>query len=349
MTRSIAVALTVLALAVPARAADHAIRVERLTAPEKALRFSVIVPATVDDVWTAMTTSEGLKTWIWSDARVDLRPGGDWLVLLPGGNTAGGTVVGFDVGRRLTLDAMAPEQFPTVRRERTRAVFDFAPATSGGTTVTLTQTGWKAGAEWDAAYEYLAVGNAQLLAQLRRRFESGPIDWATAPATPAPVRLTSYVAADGSRVLRHEIDVNAAPAEVWRAFTTNEGLRAFVAPVVAIDLRLGGMWESSYDPNAHLGDPGNILNEVISFLPERMLSIRVARTPPDFQHADVAKQVWTVIEIVDLGQHRSRVATSMCGWKSGPDWDAVYSFFERGNTIVAEHLRDYLNGPGPAR
>ena len=73
-----------------------------------------------------------------------------------------------------------------------------------------------------------------------------------------------------------------------------------------------------------------------------MLSIRVARTPPGFAHGDVAKAVWTVIEIADLGQGRSRVSTSMCGWKTGADWDAVYAFFEQGNTIVRA-LRDYLN------
>jgi len=37
--------------------------------------------------------------------------------------------------------------------------------------VTLTQTGWKQGKEWDDAYQYLSSGNAQLLAQLHRRFE----------------------------------------------------------------------------------------------------------------------------------------------------------------------------------
>jgi hypothetical protein len=41
----------------------------------------------------------------------------------------------------------------------------------------LTQTGWQEGDEWNKAYEYLAVGNAQLLAMLHHRFISGPTDW----------------------------------------------------------------------------------------------------------------------------------------------------------------------------
>ncbi|HKW01045.1 MAG TPA: SRPBCC domain-containing protein [Vicinamibacterales bacterium] len=344
MTRQVACALLVLTVAAPAAAQNHAVRVEKIAAPEKMLRFEVTVPATVDEVWKAFTTREGVKTWLWPDARIDVKPGGDWYVLAPDGATAGGgAIVSVDPPRRIVISALAPEKFPTVRSERTRATFEFAPASPGGTIVTLVQTGWKTGPEWDAAYEYLAVGNAQLLAQLRWRFESGPIDWTRPAAMPAPVRLTSYASASGDRVLRHEVEVNAPPSAVWKAFTTSEGLHGFVAPIAAIDFKLGGIWEASYDPKGHLGDPGNILNEIISYVPERMLSIRVARTPPGFAHSDVAKAVWTVIEITDLGQGRSRVSTSMCGWKTGPDWDAVYAFFEQGNTIVSEHLRDYLN------
>jgi hypothetical protein len=43
--------------------------------------------------------------------------------------------------------------------------------------VTLPPTGWKDGDEWTKAYEYLAVGNAQLLASLHHRFVYGPTDW----------------------------------------------------------------------------------------------------------------------------------------------------------------------------
>lgn len=344
MTRWIACLLLGLALAAPAAAQNHAVRVEKLATPEKMLRFQITVPATVDDVWNAFTTREGVTTWLWSDARIDMKPGGDWLVLYPGGATGGGTVESVEPKRQIVITALAPERFATVRKEGTHATFEFAPATPSGTVVTLVQTGWKTGAEWDAAYDYLAIGNAQLFDQLRRRFESGPIDWSTLASMPSPVRLTSYVSATGDRVLRHEVEVNAPPAAVWRAFTTSDGLRGFVAPVASIDLKLGGIWEASYDPKSHLGDPGNIRNEVISYVPDRMLSIRVAQTPPGFAHADVARAVWTVIEITDLGQNRSRVSTSMCGWKSGADWDALYTFFERDNTIVAERMRDYLNG-----
>jgi hypothetical protein len=72
---------------------------------------------------------------------------------------------------------MAPEQFPEVREQRTTVVFEYEAVTPTTTKVTLVQTGWKQGREWDEAYEYLAGGNATLLRQLHQRFLSGPLNW----------------------------------------------------------------------------------------------------------------------------------------------------------------------------
>ena len=36
-----------------------------------------------------------METWLWKDTRVDLRPGGDWLVLYTPTATGGGTIVSF--------------------------------------------------------------------------------------------------------------------------------------------------------------------------------------------------------------------------------------------------------------
>jgi uncharacterized protein YndB with AHSA1/START domain len=162
-------------------AATVPVSVMRIAGPPKELRFEVTVPASLDDVWAAFTTEKGLATWLWSDVKIDLRDGGDWLVLYPGGATGGGTIVSFVPKRSLTLAAMAPEQFPTVRRERTTAVFEFEPLAAASTRVSLVQFGWRDGREWDEAYEYLAGGNATLLKQLYGRFVSGPIDWTKRP------------------------------------------------------------------------------------------------------------------------------------------------------------------------
>ena len=152
------------------------VKVTRLASPEKALRFEVTVPAKLADVWDAFTTTDGLNTWLWRDCTVDLRPGGGWIARFPGGSTGGGTIESFQTGCQLVIHAMAPEQFPEVRRLGTTATFDLRPE-GPRTRITLTQTGWRQGKEWDDAYEYLARGNAQLLGQLYLRFARGPLKW----------------------------------------------------------------------------------------------------------------------------------------------------------------------------
>lgn len=141
----------------------------------KLLRIELSIPAPLHDVWEAFTTNQGLSSWLAPNVSVDLKPGGNWLVKFPD-STGGGTIVSFKPEKEIVISALAPDRFPQVRAERTRAAFTFV-ADGNTTSVSLTQTGWRSGAEWDAAYEYLAAGNAQLLAMLHHRFVAGPTDW----------------------------------------------------------------------------------------------------------------------------------------------------------------------------
>jgi uncharacterized protein YndB with AHSA1/START domain len=143
---------------------------------EKALVIELAIPAPRAAVWQAFTTSEGLSTWLTPGAVVDLRQGGEWTAHFPGGSTGGGTILSFVPQEEVVISALAPDKFPSVRATRTRARFQFEDH-GDFTVIRLTQTGWKSGDEWDRAYEYLAAGNAQLLATLHRRFVSGPLDW----------------------------------------------------------------------------------------------------------------------------------------------------------------------------
>ena len=171
----LSILVAVLALAFAGFAVAQNTLVDGVHKPQK-LVIEVEVPATVSEVWRAFSTSEGLSTWLTPNAVVDLRPGGEWTAHFPGGSTGGGTIVSFVPEKEIVLAALAPDKFPHVRAERTRASFAFE-SRGTSTVVRLTQTGWKAGPEWTQAYEYLVAGNAQLMATLHHRFVSGPIDW----------------------------------------------------------------------------------------------------------------------------------------------------------------------------
>ena len=68
---------------------------------------------------------------------------------------------------KIVMSAMAPTCSRTCGNRRTTATWQFTAVDARSTRVTLKQTGWKEGDEWDKAYEYLADGNAQLLETLQ--------------------------------------------------------------------------------------------------------------------------------------------------------------------------------------
>ena len=58
--------------------------------------------------------------------------------------------------------------------------------------------------------------------------------------------------------LRHEVVVDADRQTVWNLFTSKAGVESGITPVAWIDLREGGIMETSYNPDAKPGDPNNI-------------------------------------------------------------------------------------------
>jgi len=150
----------------------------------------------------------------------------------------------------------------------------------------------------------------------------------------------------GERTLCHVAVIDAALGDVWALFTTTEGLHSWLAPVVAIDARVGGMWESSYDRTARIGDAGNIRNRVLAIVPERLVVIQIANAPPNFPHLDLARQLATTIEFESVDAGHTRVRVSMTGYRAGEGFDVLYGHFDRGNAYTLQMLAARVaNGP----
>ena len=173
MVKALLALVVFAALSIPAQASPSAAGENVRPADDtQALVIELSIPAPLPEVWKAFTTTDGLSSWLAPEVSVDLRKGGDWLIKFPG-STAGGTIVSFVPQKELVLSALAPDRFPHVRAARTRAVFTFT-AKGNNTLVRLSQTGWQGGREWDAAYEYLAAANGEMLAMLHHRYVAGP-------------------------------------------------------------------------------------------------------------------------------------------------------------------------------
>jgi uncharacterized protein YndB with AHSA1/START domain len=153
-------------------------------AAERAVDKEIIVPAGVDAVWQAWTTSEGIKTFFAPDALVEPRVGGAFHIHVDPGAEPGSKgaddmrILAIQPKKMLSFDWNAPPSLPQARQQRTFVIVRLYPVDAKTTRVTLHHTGWGDGGEWDQAYQYFDRAWGNVLAGLKTRFEQGPKDWA---------------------------------------------------------------------------------------------------------------------------------------------------------------------------
>ena len=160
-------------------------------AQERAIRSTVIVPASLDDVWTAWTTTEGIKSFFAPDGKVEARVDGPFEVYFnpyapPGMRGADGMrFLSIQEKKMITFTWNAPPSLPEARKQRTYVTVRFQSKGAKSTEVTLYHGGWGEGGEWDKAVEYFERAWKRIvLPRLKHRFEHGPIDWKNPPHIP---------------------------------------------------------------------------------------------------------------------------------------------------------------------
>jgi uncharacterized protein YndB with AHSA1/START domain len=160
------------------------------------------------------------------------------------------------------------------------------------------------------------------------------------------VANSSFVEASGDRAIQLSIDVAAPAQQVFSAFTTSEGFASWATPVAHVDLRVGGFIEASYDGKAKIGDPANIRNEILAYVPDRLLVIRNVQAPPGFADPDLFRHTATVIEFTPSDASHTHVTLTNAGYGSGKRWDTLYRHFEWGDAYTLAELKGrFDNGP----
>ena len=157
---------------------------------------------------------------------------------------------------------------------------------------------------------------------------------------------TSIVAAETGPLV-HEGIVAAPVEQVWNAFTTREGQESWMVAHAQIDLRLGGLMRTHYDPKGAIGDLGTIENTILSFEPRRMLSIRVSKVPQGFPFTDEVKSMWTVIYFEPEGPTLSRVRIVGLGFGDDERSQKMRAFFDQGNAYTLKKLQQRFGAQGP--
>lgn len=160
-----------------------------------------------------------------------------------------------------------------------------------------------------------------------------------APSKTPDVLDTSFVTADGAKTLQEAIVIEAPVGILWKAFTDANEFKRWNSPVAAIDLRVGGSLEASYDPKKTLGDPDNIKHRIITYLPQRLIVFQNIQAPSALQNGALFQKTVTVLEYQPLGATRTRVTLSSTGWGADPAFTQLYRFFEEDNAQLLEKMK----------
>jgi uncharacterized protein YndB with AHSA1/START domain/predicted enzyme related to lactoylglutathione lyase len=156
----------------------------------------------------------------------------------------------------------------------------------------------------------------------------------------APPLVTIASADDVSpRQIHHEVIVSRPRAEVWKQWTTEEGLR-FVVKESKVELRPGGMYEWYFILENPPGSRGGEGCRVLSFLPEKMISF-TWNAPPELPRTR-KQYTWVVVTLEDA-PGGTRVALDHLGWPvrgltDEPQWLETFNYFDAAWPRVLEQL-----------
>jgi uncharacterized protein YndB with AHSA1/START domain len=235
--------------------------------PTRSIEQTIEIDAPVEAVWKAIAEGEELAKWFALDAKVTPGVGGEVWLSWPG-MEFGTPITVWEPQKRLQTQSQRGPQLVSVDY--------FLEARGGKTILRLVQSGFGAGAEWDAEYDDTARGWRVFLRNLRHY-------------------LTRHRGQKCRQVLITVPIEGRTFEEAWQAFTRGLGLGA--------SLQEG----ARYAATANNGDR---LEGVVGLAaPPRALGATVAAwndamLTADFMGCDGSVQCWFVILTYDLAEEK---------------------------------------------
>lgn len=140
------------------------------------------------------------------------------------------------------------------------------------------------------------------------------------------------------RVLHLEKIVRASLDDVWRAWTTEEGVTAFAPPAAKIDLRVGGAYEWYFILDAPEGQRGAEGCRVLSYVPKQSLAFTWNAPPKISELRSAGARTQVHVTMAPAGRGRVRVTLTQFGYGEGDAWNQYYDYFEKAWASVLDAL-----------
>lgn len=166
---------------------------------------------------------------------------------------------------------------------------------------------------------------------------SGHADGLLSPMT--AVETTAFP--EDQRVVHKSVVVAAPATEVWRAWTTDVGIREWLLRDSRIGLRVGGPYEWYLATDAPPGLRGSEGCQILAFQAPASLTF-TWNAPP---HLPGVREQRTVVLLrlrPTASDENTRVDLTHVGWGSGAEWDDAFSYFDAAwSRVLAALVRHF--------
>ena len=362
MTRAAIVILAVLAPpawaeAPPAKAAaDAALVPIEARAPGRAIDFDITLDQPPAEVFRLWSTAEGVKSFLAPGATVEPRVGGLYQITFDPEDDPQGAKHGTQGARVLRL-VTQPEReiafewtFPPLGVELHTQPYPTwvevrvgpSEARPGGTRLRLAHRGFPSGRKWDEALRLFRDSSWPLVLNRlivycrdgQRAFDNG-------------LRTSTGEPESFDRIIVKSARVAVPVDEVWKAWTTVEGVTSFFAPQARVEARPGGAYEMYFDPSGPAGSRDGEGCKVLSLDPPHLLAFDW-NAPP---HLPGVRKQRTIVNVAlepAPGGGVTEVRLTALGWGHGAEWEQAHAYFERAWGQVLEWLAQRYAPPASA-
>ena len=155
---------------------------------EKAVNLFIRINSPLDSVWSRWSSEKGIKKFFAPACNYELKTLGQLDIFFAPQAPAGqrgaenNRILAVDEKKMVSFTWDAPPQYPEIRKQRTVVTVRFYPTSPKETLVTLTQTGWGQGGDWETVRNYFNGAWAGFVLRiLKYSLEVGPINWTDFP------------------------------------------------------------------------------------------------------------------------------------------------------------------------
>ena len=146
----------------------------------------------------------------------------------------------------------------------------------------------------------------------------------------------SCIAGAAEQGIELTVSIKAPVAEVWKAWTTTEGITGFFAPEALIEARPDGAFHVFIDPYAEPGMKGADEMRVLAIESEKMLSF-TWNAPPSLPEARKQRTV-VILRFTPAGDSTT-LSLSHIGWGEGGEWPKAQAYFSKVWPFVLKNLQ----------